>query len=180
MDEEFRRIIENDIEEGKAILNNRNTDEYHSFHTRMISKYSPIIDGFNKNLYTLMYDNARATNCSKNIRIMIEKLELFRAMGYRNAYSKNSPQTVINNINNVDVDISATFEKAKNSIENMTALTDPELQEILSKINELEKIVQSHDRKSKKWENAKDIIRWIADKGVDVGITLLPLLLQIQ
>ena len=29
-------------------------------------------------------------------------------------------------------------------------------------------------------ENAKEIIKWIADKGVDVGIALLPLLLQIK
>ena len=47
-------------------------------------------------------------------------------------------------------------------------------------INELEKIVKSSDRKSKKWENAKGIVKWIADKGVDVGIALLPLLLQIK
>jgi len=50
----------------------------------------------------------------------------------------------------------------------------------LIKINELEKIVKSPDRKSKKWENAKGIVKWIADKGVDVGIALLPLLLQIK
>ena len=29
-------------------------------------------------------------------------------------------------------------------------------------------------------ENAKEIVKWIADKGVDVGIALLPLLLQIK
>ena len=62
----------------------------------------------------------------------------------------------------------------------MTALPDPEVEEILSKIDELEKIIQSSDRKTKKWENAKGIVKWIADKGVDVGMTLLPLLLQIQ
>ena len=60
----------------------------------------------------------------------------------------------------------------------MTALTDSEVEEILEKVNELEKIVESKDRKTKKWENAKGIIKWIADKGVDVGITLLLLLLK--
>lgn len=33
---------------------------------------------------------------------------------------------------------------------------------------------------NKKWENAKGIVKWIADKGVDVGIALLPLLMQIK
>lgn len=62
----------------------------------------------------------------------------------------------------------------------MSALPDSEIEEILNKMNELEKIIKSSDRKSKKWENAKGVIKWIADKGVDVGIALLPLLLQIK
>ena len=61
----------------------------------------------------------------------------------------------------------------------MTSLPDEEIEEILSKINELENIVNSTDRKTKKWENAKDIIKWVADKGVDVGTALLPIVLQI-
>lgn len=62
----------------------------------------------------------------------------------------------------------------------MSALPDAEIREILSRIDELEAIVKSSERRSKKWENAKEIIKWIADKGVDVGIALLPLLLQIK
>ena len=50
----------------------------------------------------------------------------------------------------------------------------------MTKISELERIINSSDRKTKKWENAKGIIKWIADKGVDVGIALLPLLLQLK
>ena len=62
----------------------------------------------------------------------------------------------------------------------MSALPDVEIREILSRIDELEAIVKSSERRSKKWENAKEIIKWIAYKGVDVGIALLPLLLQIK
>ena len=47
-------------------------------------------------------------------------------------------------------------------------------------MDELEKIVKSSESRSKKWENAKEIIKWIADKSVDVGIALLPLLLRIK
>ena len=71
-------------------------------------------------------------------------------------------------------------DSVRRKIENMSALPDAEIEEILHKIDELEKIVKSSDRKSKKWENAKGVIKWIADKGVDVGIALLPLLLQIK
>jgi predicted nucleotidyltransferase len=62
----------------------------------------------------------------------------------------------------------------------MSALPETEIDEILRKIDEIEDIVHSSDRRAKKWENAKNIIKWIADKGVDVGIALLPLLLQIK
>lgn len=78
------------------------------------------------------------------------------------------------------VDNNISFSDVRKEIENMSALPDAEIEEILSKINELEKIVKSSDRKSKKWENKKGIVKWITDKGVDVGIALLPLLLQIK
>ena len=54
------------------------------------------------------------------------------------------------------------------------------LEEIHKRINELEKIVNSKESNSTKWSKAKDIIKWVADKGVDVGIALLPLLLKIS
>ena len=53
-----------------------------------------------------------------------------------------------------------------------------EIEEIQKRINELEEIVSSKDSKSKKWSKVKEIIKWIADKGVDVGIALLPLVLK--
>ena len=53
------------------------------------------------------------------------------------------------------------------------------IEEILEKVNQLEEIVNSNDRKSKKWSKAKDLVKWVADKGVDVGTALLPIILQI-
>jgi len=90
------------------------------------------------------------------------------------------PMVQITNTNENKVDINISFSDVRKEIENMSALPDTEIEEILDKINELEKIVKSPDRKSKKWENAKGIVKLIADKGVDVGIALLPLLLQIK
>ena len=62
----------------------------------------------------------------------------------------------------------------------MSSLSENEIEEIQSKINALEEIVNSKESKSKKWSKAKDIIKWVADKGVDVGIALLPLILKIR
>ena len=84
------------------------------------------------------------------------------------------------NSNESNITICISFEQVRQKIENMSSLSEAEVEEILCKINELEQIVQLSDRKSKKWDNAKGIIKWIADKGVDVGISVIPLLLQIK
>ena len=73
-----------------------------------------------------------------------------------------------------------TLEKARETVNLMTSLPDEDIEEIQKRINELEKIVNSKESKSKKWSKAKDIIKWVADKGVDVGIALLPLVLKIS
>ena len=107
----------------------------------------------------------------------------FKALGYptlKDSIPQSAPMVQITNTNQNKVDINISFNDVRREIENMSALPDTEIEEILNKINELEKIVKSSERKSKKWENAKSIVKWIADKGVDVGIALLPLLLQIK
>ena len=73
-----------------------------------------------------------------------------------------------------------SFEDARKIINDMSSLPENEIEEIQNKINAIEEIVNSKDSKSKKWTKAKEIVKWIADKGVDVGITLLPLLLKMS
>ena len=85
----------------------------------------------------------------------------------------------LNNMNQFSAIINISFEDTKRKIENMTSLTDSEIDEIHNKIDELEKIIISSERKTKKWDQAKDIIKWVADKGIDVGSTLLPLILKL-
>ena len=84
-----------------------------------------------------------------------------------------------NNTNENRNTISVSFDDVRRKIDSMTSLPYEDMEEIQAKIDELEKIVQSNDGRSKKWSRAKDIIKWIADKGVDVGISILPLLLNI-
>lgn len=113
---------------------------------------------------------------------------MFKAMKYENVFAivahEKQSNIVINNSNtnenNNCISINVSFEETRQEIEKMTKLTEDEIAKILQKVDELEKIVNSDDSKSEKWEKAKQIIKWVADKGVDVGIALLPLLLKIQ
>lgn len=176
MNDEFKKIIDKDIARCEGVLSGR-VNAY-ALYQELLSKYSPVITDFDRRLFGIYGEQ----DYLPNILIMKSKLELFKSMGYQNAFDFNNTQMVINNNNtnsNV-IDINISFEQARKDIENMTALPDLEVEEILAKVDELEKIVQSKDRKTKKWDSAKEIIKWIADKGVDVGIALLPLLLQIK
>ncbi len=58
-------------------------------------------------------------------------------------------------------------------------LDDATIEEIISKIDLLESIIKSKDKKSDKWRKVKEIGKWVFDKSVDVGIALLPLFLKI-
>lgn len=83
------------------------------------------------------------------------------------------------NTNENNNSVSVTFESVRDKVNNMTSLPDEDIEEIQKRIDEIEEIVDSKETKSKKWSKAKEIIKWIADKGVDVGIALLPLILKI-
>lgn len=112
-----------------------------------------------------------------NLKVMKSKLEVF-------CYGMNASQilpdsaTTVNVTTNLNLNI--TFEEARSKVENMTSLTDDETNEILDKITEIEEIVNSKDKKKTKWEKAKPLLLWIADKSFDIGMTFLPLFLKLQ
>lgn len=178
--DEFKVIITEDINKCEEIIKSGNKAVMNELHDTLLSKYAKIIDGFGENLHSLFYDNY-GTYVKQNLETMRQKLVLFQAMEYRNRYSTvaGDGNVTINNNNNMDVILNITFSDAKERVENMTSLTEDEIQEVLTKIDELESIINSSERKTKKWNNAKEIIKWMADKSVDIGLTLLPLLLKL-
>ena len=127
------------------------------------------------------------------IKKVAEKLRSFKMNGYEDRSESNMTNNInINNEANVNSTSSSnsfsnansvsilSFEDAKKSIEEMSALNDTEIDEILKKIDELEQIVNTSERKSKKWESVKGIIKWVLDKGFDVAKILIPLAFKIE
>lgn len=177
--EDFKKIIDEDISKCEKELNSGNQNSRDRLHGTLVSKYGKIIDGFSDDLENLHYDYD-GLYVVHNLETLKQKLILFKAMGYQNKYSnENNSGVVVNNTNQLNATFNISFEEVKRQVEDMTSLTESDIIEIHKKIDELEKIVNSSDRKTKKWDNARNIIKWIADKGVDVGIAMLPLLLQI-
>ena len=58
--------------------------------------------------------------------------------------------------------VTVTFDSVRKNIEDMTSLSEEEVQEIQNKIDEIEEIVISKENKRKKWSKAKEIIKWIS------------------
>ena len=201
--ENFKKMIDEDIENLKdAILDRSNTRtvEYAKLqlYKSVTAKYHPYVPKFYDGLYSYFqnpsfYDDVEGDSLYHNLNQICNKLITFKATGYPsllpiNEQRNNSivlnanynSQNSNNNSNENNNSFITSFAEVRQKMETMTSLPDSELEEILHKISELEQIVNSTDRKSKKWENAKGIINWIADKGVDVGLSLLPLLQQIK
>lgn len=190
---DFKTMYEEDLKSLKEAIsdcNNENTPEIAKtqLYKEVTAKYHSYIPQFSDGLYGynegyIMYDELVGDELFHDLKQIYNKMTVFKSLGYsslKDTSSQSGPMVQITNTNENRVDINISFSSVRKEIENMSALPDTEIEEILNKIDELEKIVKSSERKSKKWENAKSIIKWIADKGVDVGIALLPLLLQIK
>ena len=142
----------------------------------LATKYPSIIENFAAGLPVTDEVTTSPKQLITNINIERKQLELFLEMGCPMKKEESGVSVNISNTNRVDITMS--FEDARSKVENMTSLSQPEIEDILSKISNLESIMKSVDGKSKKWDRSKDIIKWVADKGVDVGITVLPLIFQ--
>lgn len=182
MAEKWTQVIEKDIALCKSAIDKNDKNLLLDVCNILLSKYSKTIDGMRDEI------KEGEENYYLNVRIIKGKLEILLATIEQQETYDSLKQTSIainasnnnSNMNSISNNISISFADTKEKIENMTSLTELEIEEALKQLKELEKIVNSKDRRSKKWENAKGIIKWIADKGVDVGISFLPLLLEIQ
>ena len=96
-----------------------------------------------------------------------------------NAISLPKPSETNITVNN-NVNISLSFQEAKQKIEDMTTLNREQTNEILAKIDELEKISKENISRKSKWEKVKPIIAFALDKGADVAIAILSLILQMK
>ena len=84
----------------------------------------------------------------------------------------NATASSSNNID-ISVDISLQVQKAK-ELAHDEGLPDKQLQEVLQRLEEIEKIGKSKESKGKRWEKAKNILKWIAEQGIQVASIIVP------
>ena len=117
-----------------------------------------------------------------NLFVLKNKLTAFTNFGYRSKIHTTRVNRIAiqNNLTATHTQtINITFEDVRRQIEEMTGLSEGETQETLTKIDEIKAIVELKEPKKTKWQKIKPILTWLADKSVDVGIALLPLIMKI-
>ena len=172
--EEITRVVFDDSEVMELCLN-----YYLSY-----KEYDDFLSDVQKLKAKLKYKRATIIDENKTTeeheQREIEKLRLQVELAKESSAVHNHNINNVENKNIINNTMNISFEDARKTINDMSSLSENEIEEIQSKINVLEEIVNSKESKSKKWSKAKDIIKWVADKGVDVGIALLPLILKIR
>lgn len=187
----FKEMMSADIDELKKVLDNydsSNEKETQRLYLAMTAKYHPYVPQLGEGLYQYhaqsgFYEAVGNSSLEHNLNQIYNKLTTFKTLNYPGLGEAvaNNPSTVVNitNSNENNNTISVTFDSVREKVNGMTSLPDEDIEEIQIRINELEEIVNSKDSKNKKWAKAKEVVKWVADKGVDVGIALLPLILKI-
>ena len=80
-----------------------------------------------------------------------------------------------NNTNNISI---MSTEKIRETIEDNSYIGDEEKQKLYEALDEIEKLKQSNESKTKRWSKAKSILSFIIDKGADIAIMYLPHIIE--
>jgi len=188
---ELIEMVEQDINRIESELKNGDDISRWKLFREMDGKYQSCIKNFyegmwlsvpNKNVLHFPQLQQYPDYVVENLEMVQSKLLTYRfeanaVVGQvpKGTDKQNGVTVTVNN----HVNINITFEEVREKIEDMTSLTDHETKEILDKINEIETVINSNDKKKTKWEKVKPILTWLADKSFDVGVAIMPLLLKI-
>ena len=197
---QVKRDIQKDIDEIQSLLeqNNSTEDELTKLHIKIDGKYQSKITTWGKSCYNWYdkngfdYNYMSIDSLRHNLLNMKSKLEGYlqtftlvpivpsnsKTVNYinNNTNTNNNKNDNSNiNINEVKID----FKQIEKTINDMESLTSAETKEALEKLKELENIYNSKGSRKTKWETAKKILIWVADKSVDVAIAYFPVIMSI-
>lgn len=185
--EKEEKTINADISEINEVISSVDEEKMKQLHIILDGKYSSYIPNWGQSAYN--YNEEFGFNYNYLGKdALIHNLTLFKArlQGYLAGFAMtNKANSLSNNINvsvqnTNEIAINITFEQAKQHVEDMPGLTEDDTQLIKNKIDELEQISKESITKKKKWEKVKPILFFALDKGADVGIMIMGLILQMK
>lgn len=187
-DEERRKaIIDDDIASIEQAINSDDIEQMKNIHMSIEGRYAAYIPTLGLSMYGYNeqfgfdYEFIGKESLKHNLSLMKARIE---------GYSRNFPVMSVQSApqNNVsvnvpvtnEININITFEQAKQQIEDMPGLNDADTEELKNKIDDLENISKESISKKKKWEKVKPILSFALDKGADVAIAIMSLILQMK
>lgn len=187
--EEQDKLIRADIDNISKAIEADDENKIYEMHVYLDGKYSSYIPnwgmstyGYNSNLgYNYGALHKSKSSLKHNLSVFKAKL-----LGYlcdfdatrQSSSPMNNISVNVSNSNKLTVNIS--FEDARKIVDEMPGLDDAATEEIKGKIDELESISNENIPKKKKWEKVKPILAFALDKGADVAITIMGLILQMK
>lgn len=155
-------------------------------HRELDGRYQSCVRAWSMGLWGALLDGSciRYSYLMQHLQYVQENLDMMKAKLETYRYGMNAislPDPPATNITvNTNVSISLSFEETRQKIEDMTALNREQTDEIVAKIDELEKISKENISRKSKWEKVKPIISFALDKGADVAIAILALVMQMK
>lgn len=171
---------------SQVLVGETDESELLKLHRYLDGKYQVVIADWGKGMYNYNphfgfdYNYIGKETLLDNLQLMHAKLDGY-ILGFNNSANHNEikSQDVNVTVNNT-VNITISIEEAKRKIDDMPGLTDADTETIKSKIDELDEISKEDAPKKKKWEKVKPILAFALDKGADVAITIMGLVLQMK
>ncbi len=182
------KTIRADIHKIEAALEEAEPSKLTELHRYLDGKYQYCIADWGKgmwgysNEFGFDYYTVGVESLKENLLMMKSKLEAFK-YGWNVTASISHTMPVIPDINinsTTNVNVTITFDQVRREIENMGALNQKETDEAIERVNELESISKENISCKAKWEKVKPIIKFAIDKGADLGIAILTLIVQMK
>lgn len=177
------KMLEDYIEKLETVVANDDTAAAKVLQNEVISVYDHEIDGLKTGLdnYSIAPLLSRSPDYIGDARILKAKLENYKLNLLSGLYSEfRSGDSAINVTQNVHQQtsntISISLEQTVSDINSLPqeSLSDEDKEILCGKLASL----SAEKTKESKWEKAQGVLKWIAEKGFEVGKIALPYVLE--
>lgn len=183
-----KNTVTTDIEKINTALENNSYELLLTTHQYIDGKYQVCVAGWNQSVFGFIpgcgfnYEVLDHESLIHNLQMMQAKLDGFlegwNIVGNESGNVQVIPDINVNTTTNFNITI--TFEQVRKEIEEMGTLNQKETDEAIEKVNELEAISKENISRKAKWEKVKPIIKFAMEKGADLGIAMLTLVVQMK
>lgn len=197
MNDEFKRFIEEHICRCEVVLTDKNYREAQELQESIINAFAQFIPEIDSSLdYIMVYPSSRQVDYIGNIRKLRDKLRVLlmtdgkysinsnksgsdsKVIFQNNNVLKDSGNSTNTNTNTITntFDIKVELDKVRAEIESDEVLDDDVKEEINTRLDEIEEVMNNSSSNNEKWKKLKSTFTWIAGKSYKVGKWVMPII----